>query len=57
MTSKRPNKQYPQAPAKPDVDLNFRGHLGMVAVKLQKNEFLVLENLKNEEITKIHNTQ
>ena len=53
----RPNHQYPWAPAKPEVDLDFRGHPNMGALWNWENGFLDLKNVGNEETTKIHETQ
>ena len=33
LKSTRPNRQYPRVPSRPEVDLDFRGHLNMVALR------------------------
>ena len=53
----RLNHQYPQAPAKPEVDLDFRHHPNMVALSNCKIGFLDLENIKNVEIAVIDATK
>ena len=55
--SVRPNRQYPGVPAKSEVDLDFRGHPNRMGCETTKNGFLEIENVRNEEITKIHKTQ
>ena len=54
----RPNHQYPQEPAKPEVDMDFRSHPSrVVSWYYQKMDSLTPKNVCNEEITKIHKTQ
>jgi hypothetical protein len=51
----RSNHLYPRAPVKPEVDQDFRSHSSMLYGDTAENGFL--ENVENDEITKIHKTQ
>ena len=53
----KPDHQYLQIPVKPEVDLDFRSLPNRVAPWNMKNGYIDLENVCNEEITKIHKTQ